>query len=115
MRRKQVRNKRHQTRARLFLLELLSQFLLQPDPVQRPPIASSTSLTRTEPSVIPAARNEPIGLKASDFLPVSVSGQCFLPNVCVGSKRGCPIVIGMNTAELSLAYEEPVIKAESKG
>ncbi|NWU38158.1 KTNB1 protein, partial [Hylia prasina] len=53
----------------LLLLELLSQFLLQPDPVQRPPIASSTSLTRTEPSVIPAARNEPIGLKASDFLP----------------------------------------------
>ncbi|NXI53973.1 KTNB1 protein, partial [Chloroceryle aenea] len=36
---------------------------------QRPPIASSTPLTRTEPSVIPAARNEPIGLKASDFLP----------------------------------------------
>ncbi|NWX13997.1 KTNB1 protein, partial [Aegotheles bennettii] len=35
----------------------------------RPPIASSTPLTRTEPSVIPAARNEPIGLKASDFLP----------------------------------------------
>ncbi|NXP39971.1 KTNB1 protein, partial [Leiothrix lutea] len=35
----------------------------------RPPIASSTSLTRAEPSVIPAARNEPIGLKASDFLP----------------------------------------------
>ncbi|NXT38826.1 KTNB1 protein, partial [Pelecanoides urinatrix] len=48
---------------------LLSQFFLQPDPVQRPPIASSTPLTRTEPSVIPAARNEPIGLKASDFLP----------------------------------------------
>ncbi|NWX42816.1 KTNB1 protein, partial [Steatornis caripensis] len=40
-----------------------------PDPVQRPPIASSTPLTRTEPSVIPAARNKPIGLKASDFLP----------------------------------------------
>ncbi|NWS67447.1 KTNB1 protein, partial [Crotophaga sulcirostris] len=53
----------------LLLLELLSQFLLQPDPVQRPPIASSTPFTRTEPSVIPAARNEPIGLKASDFLP----------------------------------------------
>ncbi|NWI27821.1 KTNB1 protein, partial [Sula dactylatra] len=51
------------------LVQLLSQFLLQPDPVQRPPIASSTPLTRTEPSVIPAARNEPIGLKASDFLP----------------------------------------------
>ncbi|NWJ00442.1 KTNB1 protein, partial [Crypturellus undulatus] len=39
------------------------------DPIQRPPIASSTPVTRTEPSVIPAARNEPIGLKASDFLP----------------------------------------------
>ncbi|KFV19601.1 Katanin p80 WD40 repeat-containing subunit B1, partial [Tauraco erythrolophus] len=37
--------------------------------LQRPPIASSTPLTRTELSVIPAARNEPIGLKASDFLP----------------------------------------------
>ncbi|NXV62914.1 KTNB1 protein, partial [Molothrus ater] len=35
----------------------------------RPMNASSTSLSRTEPSVIPAARNEPIGLKASDFLP----------------------------------------------
>ncbi|XP_009863394.1 PREDICTED: katanin p80 WD40 repeat-containing subunit B1, partial [Apaloderma vittatum] len=40
-----------------------------PDPVQRPPIAASTPLARTEPSVIPAARNEPIGLRASDFLP----------------------------------------------
>ncbi|NWU56602.1 KTNB1 protein, partial [Dromas ardeola] len=48
---------------------LLSQFLLQPELVQRPPIASSTPLPRTEPSVIPAARNEPIGLKVSDFLP----------------------------------------------
>ncbi|XP_057286389.1 katanin p80 WD40 repeat-containing subunit B1 isoform X1 [Pezoporus wallicus] len=38
-------------------------------PVQRPPIASSAALTRAEPLVIPAARNEPIGLKASDFLP----------------------------------------------
>ncbi|NXT76111.1 KTNB1 protein, partial [Zapornia atra] len=37
--------------------------------IQRPPIASSTPLSRTEPSVIPAARSEPIGLKASDFLP----------------------------------------------
>ncbi|XP_063168895.1 katanin p80 WD40 repeat-containing subunit B1 isoform X3 [Candoia aspera] len=39
------------------------------DPVQRQPIAASTPITRVEPSVIPAARNEPIGLKASDFLP----------------------------------------------
>lgn len=93
MRRKQVRNEGHYTRARLFLLELLSQFFLQPDPVQRPPIGSSTSLTRTEPSVIPAARNEPIGLKASDFLPVSVSGQCFPASVCVGwnQKGGAPL------------------------
>uniref|UniRef100_A0A8C2TJT4 Katanin p80 WD40 repeat-containing subunit B1 n=1 Tax=Coturnix japonica TaxID=93934 RepID=A0A8C2TJT4_COTJA len=36
---------------------------------RRPPIASSTPMPRAEPSVIPAARNEPIGLKASDFLP----------------------------------------------
>lgn len=93
MRRKQVRNEGHYTRARLFLLELLSQFLLQLDPVQKPPIGSSTSLTRTEPSVIPAARNEPIGLKASDFLPVSVSGQCFPANICVGwnQKGGAPL------------------------
>nr|XP_020653570.1 katanin p80 WD40 repeat-containing subunit B1 [Pogona vitticeps]XP_020653571.1 katanin p80 WD40 repeat-containing subunit B1 [Pogona vitticeps] len=40
-----------------------------PDPLQRPPLAASTPMPRTEPSVIPAARNEPIGLKASDFLP----------------------------------------------
>ncbi|NXX06617.1 KTNB1 protein, partial [Larus smithsonianus] len=49
--------------------ELVRTFLLQPEPVQRPPIASSTPLPRTEPLVIPAARNEPIGLKVSDFLP----------------------------------------------
>ncbi|NXW02308.1 KTNB1 protein, partial [Fregetta grallaria] len=60
------------------------ELVCTPDPVQRPPIASSTPLTRTEPSVIPAARNEPIGLKASDFLPVSVSGQKFPASVCVG-------------------------------
>nr|XP_028595211.1 katanin p80 WD40 repeat-containing subunit B1 isoform X1 [Podarcis muralis]XP_028595212.1 katanin p80 WD40 repeat-containing subunit B1 isoform X1 [Podarcis muralis]XP_028595213.1 katanin p80 WD40 repeat-containing subunit B1 isoform X1 [Podarcis muralis]XP_028595214.1 katanin p80 WD40 repeat-containing subunit B1 isoform X1 [Podarcis muralis] len=41
----------------------------QPDPIQRSPIASSTPKTKVEPTVIPAARNEPIGLKASDFLP----------------------------------------------
>lgn len=82
-----------------MLLEFLSQFLLQPDPVQRPPIASSTPLTRTEPSVIPAARNEPIGLKASDFLPVSISGQKFPASVCIKrhQKRGplkCRSVLG---------------------
>uniref|UniRef100_A0A8C0J8Z6 Katanin p80 WD40 repeat-containing subunit B1 n=1 Tax=Chelonoidis abingdonii TaxID=106734 RepID=A0A8C0J8Z6_CHEAB len=42
-----------------------------------PPIASSTPVTRAEPSVIPAARNAPIGLKASDFLPaVKNQSQC---------------------------------------
>ncbi|NXC50726.1 KTNB1 protein, partial [Penelope pileata] len=51
------------------LVQLLSHLLLQPDPFPRPPIASSTPVPRAEPSVIPAARNEPIGLKASDFLP----------------------------------------------
>ncbi|XP_025055555.1 katanin p80 WD40 repeat-containing subunit B1 isoform X1 [Alligator sinensis] len=40
-----------------------------PDPVQMPPIASSTPVSRAEPSVIPATRDQPIGLKASDFLP----------------------------------------------
>ncbi|OXB76083.1 UNVERIFIED_CONTAM: hypothetical protein H355_000182 [Colinus virginianus] len=40
-----------------------------PEPSQRPPIASSTPMPRAEPLVIPATRNEPIGLKASDFLP----------------------------------------------
>ncbi|KAM6064476.1 katanin p80 WD40 repeat-containing subunit B1 isoform 3-T5 [Theristicus caerulescens] len=54
-----------------------------PDPVQRPPIASSTPLTRTEPSVIPAARNEPIGLKASDFLPNSVDSAVAINDLSV--------------------------------
>ncbi|XP_028931681.1 katanin p80 WD40 repeat-containing subunit B1 [Ornithorhynchus anatinus] len=40
-----------------------------PDMVPRLPVATSTPLPRVEPSVIPATRNEPIGLKASDFLP----------------------------------------------
>lgn len=44
---------------------------LQHDPIQRSPVAASTPITKVEPLVIPAARNEPIGLKASDFLPVS--------------------------------------------
>ncbi|XP_043382230.1 katanin p80 WD40 repeat-containing subunit B1 isoform X2 [Chelonia mydas] len=48
-----------------------------PGLIQRPPIASSTPVTRAEPSVIPAARNAPIGLKASDFLPaVKNQSQC---------------------------------------
>ncbi|NWZ18849.1 KTNB1 protein, partial [Asarcornis scutulata] len=45
------------------------EFVRTPDQIQRPPIASSTPVTRAELSVIPAARNEPIGLKATDFLP----------------------------------------------
>ncbi|XP_068943680.1 katanin p80 WD40 repeat-containing subunit B1 isoform X1 [Petaurus breviceps papuanus] len=39
------------------------------DFVPRLPVASSTPMPKAEPAVIPAARNEPIGLKASDFLP----------------------------------------------
>ncbi|XP_075796563.1 katanin p80 WD40 repeat-containing subunit B1 [Pelodiscus sinensis] len=48
-----------------------------PNPDNPAPIASSTPVTRAEPSVIPAARNAPIGLKASDFLPaVKKPSQC---------------------------------------
>ncbi|XP_051830511.1 katanin p80 WD40 repeat-containing subunit B1 [Antechinus flavipes] len=39
------------------------------DFVPRVPVATSTPMPKAEPAVIPAARNEPIGLKASDFLP----------------------------------------------
>ncbi|XP_074054921.1 katanin p80 WD40 repeat-containing subunit B1 isoform X2 [Macrotis lagotis] len=39
------------------------------DVVPRLPVATSTPMPKAEPAVIPAARNEPIGLKASDFLP----------------------------------------------
>uniref|UniRef100_A0A8C8SZK5 Katanin p80 WD40 repeat-containing subunit B1 n=1 Tax=Peromyscus maniculatus bairdii TaxID=230844 RepID=A0A8C8SZK5_PERMB len=35
----------------------------------RPPVLTSTPAPKSEPVVIPATRNEPIGLKASDFLP----------------------------------------------
>uniref|UniRef100_A0A8C3IWK2 Katanin p80 WD40 repeat-containing subunit B1 n=1 Tax=Chrysemys picta bellii TaxID=8478 RepID=A0A8C3IWK2_CHRPI len=54
-----------------------------PDLVQRPPIASSTPVTRAEPSVIPAARNAPIGLKASDFLPTSVDSAVAINDLSV--------------------------------
>lgn len=37
----------------------------------RPPAVTSTPVPKAEPAIIPATRNEPIGLKASDFLPVS--------------------------------------------
>ncbi|XP_044290111.1 katanin p80 WD40 repeat-containing subunit B1 isoform X2 [Varanus komodoensis] len=40
-----------------------------PDPLPWPPVAASTPMAKAEPAVIPAARNEPIGLKAADFLP----------------------------------------------
>uniref|UniRef100_F6UQJ4 Katanin p80 WD40 repeat-containing subunit B1 n=1 Tax=Monodelphis domestica TaxID=13616 RepID=F6UQJ4_MONDO len=39
------------------------------DFVPRLPVATSTPMPKAEPAVIPATRNEPIGLKASDFLP----------------------------------------------
>uniref|UniRef100_A0A452V8B8 Katanin p80 WD40 repeat-containing subunit B1 n=1 Tax=Ursus maritimus TaxID=29073 RepID=A0A452V8B8_URSMA len=35
----------------------------------RPPAVTSTPEPKAEPAIIPATRNEPIGLKASDFLP----------------------------------------------
>ncbi|XP_036201175.1 katanin p80 WD40 repeat-containing subunit B1 isoform X3 [Myotis myotis] len=35
-------------------------------------VVTSTPAPKAEPAIIPATRNEPIGLKASDFLPVSV-------------------------------------------
>lgn len=37
----------------------------------RPPAVTPTPAPKAEPAIIPATRNEPIGLKASDFLPVS--------------------------------------------
>lgn len=37
----------------------------------RPPAVTSTPAPKAEPTIIPATRNEPIGLKPSDFLPVS--------------------------------------------
>uniref|UniRef100_A0A8D2KY29 Katanin p80 WD40 repeat-containing subunit B1 n=1 Tax=Varanus komodoensis TaxID=61221 RepID=A0A8D2KY29_VARKO len=47
----------------------VSPLALQPDPLPWPPVAASTPMAKAEPAVIPAARNEPIGLKAADFLP----------------------------------------------
>ena len=47
--------------SRPFQLEVLS----------RPPVITSTPAPKAEPAIFPATRNEPIGLKASDFLPVS--------------------------------------------
>lgn len=48
---------------------------LRPLQLEVPPwsqVVTSTLAPKSEPAIIPAARNEPIGLKASDFLPVSV-------------------------------------------
>ena len=61
--------------SRPFQLEVLS----------RPPVVTSTPAPKAEPAIFPATRNEPIGLKASDFLPVSggprlrVGGGCHHP------------------------------------
>lgn len=49
----------------------LSSRSLQLEVLARPPVVTSTPAPKAEPTIIPAARNEPIGLKASDFLPVS--------------------------------------------
>ncbi|XP_067575969.1 katanin p80 WD40 repeat-containing subunit B1 isoform X1 [Pseudorca crassidens] len=37
--------------------------------LSRPPVVTSTPAPKAESAIIPATRNEPIGLKASDFLP----------------------------------------------
>lgn len=37
--------------------------------LSRPPVVTSTPAPKAEPAIFPATRNEPIGLKASDFLP----------------------------------------------
>ncbi|XP_074054914.1 katanin p80 WD40 repeat-containing subunit B1 isoform X1 [Macrotis lagotis] len=50
------------------------------DVVPRLPVATSTPMPKAEPAVIPAARNEPIGLKASDFLPVRKMDAVKMPN-----------------------------------
>ncbi|XP_073912033.1 katanin p80 WD40 repeat-containing subunit B1 isoform X2 [Castor canadensis] len=45
----------------------------------RPPVVTSTPAPKSEPAIIPATRNEPIGLKASEFLPaVKISQQAEL-------------------------------------
>jgi hypothetical protein len=52
----------------------LSLCSLQLEVPARPSVMTSTPAPKGEPDIIPATRNEPIGLKASDFLPVS--GTC---------------------------------------
>lgn len=53
---------------------------LQLEVLPQPVVVTSTPAPKAEPAVIPATRNEPIGLKASDFLPVS--------GVQIGAKVG---------------------------
>lgn len=53
---------------------MLSLCSLQLEVPARPTVMTSTPAPKGEPAIIPATRNEPIGLKASDFLPVS--GTC---------------------------------------
>ncbi|MBZ3889984.1 Katanin p80 WD40 repeat-containing subunit B1, partial [Sciurus carolinensis] len=40
-----------------------------PEAPPQPPVTTSTPAPKGDPAIIPATRNEPIGLKASDFLP----------------------------------------------
>lgn len=49
----------------------LSSGSLQLEVVPWAQVVTSTPALKAEPAIIPATRNEPIGLKASDFLPVS--------------------------------------------
>lgn len=49
----------------------LSSEPLQLEVLPWPQVVTSTPAPKAEPAIIPATRNEPIGLKASDFLPVS--------------------------------------------
>lgn len=50
---------------------LLNLCPLQLEGPAQPPVLTSTPTPKSELAIIPATRNEPIGLKASDFLPVS--------------------------------------------
>uniref|UniRef100_A0A2K5ING4 Katanin p80 WD40 repeat-containing subunit B1 n=1 Tax=Colobus angolensis palliatus TaxID=336983 RepID=A0A2K5ING4_COLAP len=54
-----------------------------PEVPPRPPVVASTAAAKAEPAIIPAARNEPIGLKASDFLPTSVDSAVAINDLSV--------------------------------
>ncbi|XP_043937446.1 katanin p80 WD40 repeat-containing subunit B1 isoform X1 [Protopterus annectens] len=43
---------------------------INPEFLQVPPLTTSTPVNRVEPVVIPVTKNEPIGLRVADFLPV---------------------------------------------